>query len=332
MATSMMSRLLEKTLQSLSLRSYATDDKEKKEKEPLEVAYDLKQVIGTGGFGTVYAAVRKSDGLPVAIKHIMKNKVTEWVQTEGTEDGESGTSSVIPMEVHLLRKVQQVRGVAQLIDFYEKPESFALVLERPGDRCVDLFDHITQQGALEEEVARKYMRQILTTVIQLHSVGVVHRDIKDENILVDLAKGTVKLIDFGSGALIRNGPYTTFEGTRVYSPPEWIERRCYQAVPSTVWSLGILLFDMLTGDIPFEKDEEIVRGKVTYRKTVSPLAKDLITRCLAYEPYQRPSFTDILHHPFLIGGETKSTSCDAIRPRIPLLRETGAILTEVRVG
>jgi len=249
----------------------------------------------------------------------------------------AGCPALIPMEVHLLKRVQHVPGVAHLLDYYEKPDSFVLVLERP-DRSVDLFDHITQQGSLDDETARRYLRQVVTTVVQLHSCGVVHRDIKDENLLLDQTTGAVRLIDFGSGALLRRAPYTTFEGTRVYSPPEWVERRCYQAVPATVWSLGVLLYDMLTGDIPFEKDDEIVRGKLQYRKHVSAQAKDLISRCLAYEPYQRPTFADILQHPFITGSEPAKPATvghHVMLPRVvfpPLIRQTSARLTEVTVG
>jgi len=315
----------------VSVGNSVSDDfkrSQKETKDPLDVAYELHEVIGTGGFGTVYAGTRKSDGLPVAIKHIMKNKVSDWIQPDSNR---STGQSAIPMEVYLLQRVHHIEGIAHLLDYYEASDSFVLILERP-DQVVDLFDHITQRGPFEENVARKYMIQVLATVIQLHEVGVVHRDIKDENILLDTRTGTLKLIDFGSGALLKNGPYTTYEGTRVYAPPECVELRCYRAVPATVWSLGILLYDLLTGDLPFSTDYEIARGTLTFRRPVSAEAEDLIKRCLSYEAYRRPSFSDIVRHPFLTGEA--NTTIDIIDiPRMPFpTEEISERLTEITLA
>ena len=261
----------------------------------LQNNYRVGPILGSGGFGTVYAGERKKDGKQVAIKVISKDKALEWVAVD---------DEVLPIEICLMKKVAHIPGCIQILDYYERRDSFLVVMERPYP-SKDLFEYITEKGALSEELSKKFFRQIVETLDAVHTAGVVHRDIKDENIMVDLSTGKLKLIDFGSGTFLKDSIYTQFEGTLVYSPPEWIRYHCYHGGSATVWSLGILLFDMVCGDIPFELPNEIVRAKPNFKGNVSEDVKDLINKCLRIKPSDRPTIEQILCHPWL-----NSTSAD----------------------
>ncbi|XP_042164225.1 serine/threonine-protein kinase pim-2-like [Oncorhynchus tshawytscha] len=219
----------------------------------------------------------------------------------------SESKDVLPLEIALLQQVCRLprsRGVAQLLDYYWMPGSegagiYLLVLERPIP-CLDLFNYMQEgSGYLEEGMARHVMQQVVSALLHCHSRGVVHRDLKPENILVQLTNHNVLLLDFGSASVLKEGEYTDVAGTPEYLPPETVLRGEYFAVPATVWSLGILLFQMVWGDVPFYSDASIVKATLYFPRGISRDCRHLIRRCLAVSPDDRPTLEQIQQHPWM---------------------------------
>lgn len=285
---------------------------------------DKGTLLGEGGFGVVTSGTRKRDGFPVAFKRLEKSAVRNWKALK--------TGYKVPMEVYLLTKVAHLDGVIKMLECFEHETSYTIVTERPTP-CQDLFDYITDKGSLNDEEAKDFFRQIVSIVTALHEMGVVHRDIKDENVLVDEKSNRPKmvLIDFGAATILRDDGqiFKDFDGTRgkyfnfedhklgerlvcvlnvhafllflVYAPPEWMVLRQYNGTQATVWSLGILLYAMVVGDIPFQSDQDILAAKVTFPSEagVSGPCQDMIRSCLTVAAKKRPSLADMMSHEWL---------------------------------
>jgi len=254
-----------------------------------EKHYAVGRILGKGGFGIVYAGIRLKDKKRVAIKHIAKVQTAKLSMLNGV---------LVPSEVALLCAVKHVEGVVELLDYFERKDSFIIVMERP-ENCKDLFDFISEKGWLTETKARGLFKQIVETVLQVQHRGVFHRDIKDENILVDVKNGKTKLIDFGSGVLVEDAKESKFDGTLMYSPPEWIMFSRYIDSEATTWSMGILLYTMLCGDLPFLTEQEICDADIVFARKISLKSENLIRSCLRLHPRDRMKVEDILHHPWL---------------------------------
>merc|ERR1711953_16968 len=142
------------------------------QKRELQSEYILKKILGKGGFGRVFSAVRICDGLEVAVKEVVKD-------IRYQNDNKSKTD--IPTEVALMQQVEHIDGT----------DCYYIVMEKINSK--DLFDFITDQGPLPESFARGMFSDVVQTVIQCRNAGVLHRDIKDENILVDMKTYDIKL-------------------------------------------------------------------------------------------------------------------------------------------
>ncbi|CAF0748155.1 unnamed protein product [Didymodactylos carnosus] len=256
--------------------------------DPLKARYLVSHKVGAGGFADVYAGICKKNGLPVAIKVIPKKRMREIITPEGK----------LPLEVVLLKRVAKVKNVVKLYEYFIHNDQLIIVLKRP-ESCCDLYDFISERGGLDERLARDFLKQIIQILQDVHRCGVLHRDIKDENFLVDMKTGELLLIDFGSGALLHDGIYTEFEGTQVYSPPEWITCRRYFGLPATIWSLGILLYDMVVGDIPFTDELQIIKCQLKFPEHLSQECINLITQCLSIRSSERPTIDQCLQSSWL---------------------------------
>ncbi|XP_022518612.1 serine/threonine-protein kinase pim-2 isoform X6 [Astyanax mexicanus] len=259
--------------------------------ENYESLYTVGERLGEGGFGVVFGGTRISDGLQVAIKFIPKQEDDRYFKSP--HDSRS-----IPIEVALMQKMSEppVKNIIQLIEWFDEPERYILILERFYP-CMDLNGFIqTYGGSVSEQMARHLMIQVVEAVIECQKRGVFHRDIKVDNILINTDTLKLKLIDFGCGDLIRRYGYSYFEGTLEYCPPEFFLKGRYCAIPATVWSLGVMLFQVVSASFPFKDEDEILGGQLNFKDGLSDEFHELVRLCLQAQPSSRPNLQQILDH------------------------------------
>ncbi|XP_056335158.1 serine/threonine-protein kinase pim-2-like [Danio aesculapii] len=215
----------------------------------IEYRYELGEEIGEGGFGSVYEGKRLEDGLEVAVKIARKPSNMKYIYIAGHPEP-------LPLEIGLLilaHRGGKVPEIIELLDWQDQQDYYIMILERPSP-CVDLFDFTMSLGSISERQAQGIMAQATMAGLMCCRRGVFHRDIKLENLLVNTDTLEVKLIDFGCGVLLQEFGYDSFCGTKEYFPPEYFLSNEYHAEPSTVWSLGVLLFLLLCQRFPEATD------------------------------------------------------------------------------
>uniref|UniRef100_A0A8C4SMK3 non-specific serine/threonine protein kinase n=1 Tax=Erpetoichthys calabaricus TaxID=27687 RepID=A0A8C4SMK3_ERPCA len=178
-------------------------------------------------------------------------------------------------------------NIIRLLDWTETASVYIMVIERPFF-CQDLSDFMHSQGGkLSEPVAKCFFKQITEAVQYCHFKGVFHNDVKKENILVVTGTFQLKLIDFGCGFFLKD---TEYSGHRfLYNT--------FRAIPSTVWTLGVNLFEMVSGFLPFSSIDDILRNTPPFLFGISEECRDLIKCCLTFDSNQRPCLEDLLPCP-----------------------------------
>ncbi|KXT13126.1 hypothetical protein AC579_5625 [Pseudocercospora musae] len=248
--------------------------------------YQLGRLIGKGSFGKVYLATHKlTNGSKVVLKSAKKDDAN------------------LAREIHHHRQFLHPH-IARLYEVIVTESLVWLVLEYcPGD---ELYNYLLNHGRMEPAKVQKIFTQLLGAVSYVHAKGCVHRDLKLENILFDKHEN-VKLVDFGftreySGS---TSYLQTWCGTVCYSAPEMLKGEKYAGERVDVWSLGIILFALLAGELPFDDDDDsVTKAKILKEDPVYPdyfpePAKDLIKKLLSKRPFLRPSLADILRDPWL---------------------------------
>ena len=241
--------------------------------------FTLLKVVGKGSFGKVLQVRKKDTGRIYAMKVMKKEDLVRRDEIAHTRS-----------ERNVLAQCRNPFLVSLKFSF-QTPEKLYLVLDYINGG--ELFYHMQREGRFGEERTRFYAAEIVLALEHLHSNNVVYRDLKPENILLD-CNGHIALTDFGlcKENLKTSGDTTrTFCGTAEYLAPEVLKSQPYGRAVDW-WSLGIVIFEMLTGLPPFyventnEMYKRIMGGVISWPEAMLPAARDLIEKVRRYKPHQ----------------------------------------------
>lgn len=253
--------------------------------------------MGQGAYGQVkLARYKREGGQKVVLKYVTKRRilVDTW-----TRDRRLGT---VPLEIHVLDYLRRDGfthpNIVEMTDFFEDDVNYYIEMVPHGLPGMDLFDYIELRANMEEAEARSIFVQVAQAVHHLHTKAqVVHRDIKDENVILD-GEGNIKLIDFGSAAYIKSGPFDVFVGTIDYAAPEVLAGKRYYGKEQDVWALGILLYTIIYKENPFYSIDEIMDRDLRIPWTLSDESINLISHMLERDLGKRYDINQVLDHPW----------------------------------
>ncbi|XP_034663515.1 pneumococcal serine-rich repeat protein isoform X8 [Drosophila subobscura] len=267
-------------------------------RKKLRQRFDIIKKLGQGTYGKVQLGINKETGQEVAIKTIKKCKI------------EAEADLVrIRREVQIMSSVQHP-NIIHIYEVFENREKMVLVMEFAAGG--ELYDYLSERKVLNEEEARRIFRQVATAVYYCHKHKICHRDLKLENILLD-EKGNAKIADFGLSNVFDAGRLLgTFCGSPLYASPEIVEGTPYQGPEVDCWSLGVLLYTLVYGSMPFDGSnfkrlvKQISQGDYYEPRKpsrASTLIRDMLTVC----PRKRATIEQICSHWWV--NENDNVSC-----------------------
>ena len=273
---------------STFIKSYYSQNKSYPESDTK--FYLFGREIGHGAFGKVNLCLHIGSGHLVAMKTFVKNN------TKYKESKEK-----LKNEVEVLSKLHHP-FINQILDNFETDTHFFIVMEYI---CGDLLTFIRKRNKLNEQIAKVIFKQLIEGLKYIHKKNIIHRDIKLDNILIDTTN-TVKICDFGVSRKIQKGE-KIYErcGTPAYIAPEIYKKIGYTGFQSDVWSAGVTLYYILSGNLPFkgnnirDLENAILLGEYKKIRDISFEASDIIDRMLKLNPAERITIEELLKHPWL---------------------------------
>ena len=263
--------------------------------------YKFGRVIGRGAFGKVNIGLNILTGRIVAIKSFNKKNISN----------EKAKKKIL-YETNLMRGLYHP-AVTKILETFETDKYMLIIMEYISGGNLQNF--VKKRRKLCEKTAKILFRQLIQGIKYIHSKNIVHRDIKLENILLDL-NNIVKICDFGVGKITEKGHKLLDQcGTPVYMAPEIIQGDGYEGFPVDIWSAGVALYIMLSGNIPFNRDKThdlqsaIINLPFKKIDDISDNANDLLKNILEKDPNKRFTPDQILEHPWMLEHNANDDDC-----------------------
>ncbi|XP_043232338.1 serine/threonine-protein kinase MARK2-like isoform X13 [Amphibalanus amphitrite] len=266
--------------QTINLNRARESSRTRPDSEPHIGKYQLLKTIGKGNFAKVKLAKHLPTGEEVAIKIIDKTQMNP------------GSLQKLFREVRIMKMLDHP-NIVKLYQVIETKKTLYLVMEYASGG--EVFDYLVFHGRMKEKEARLKFRQIVSAVQYCHSKRIIHRDLKAENLLLD-SQMNIKIADFGfSNEFTVGSKLDTFCGSPPYAAPELFQGKKYDGPEVDVWSLGVILYTLVSGSLPFDgsnlKDlrERVLRGKYRIPFYMSTDCENLLRKFLVLNPTKRAS-------------------------------------------